>query len=352
MAQYNNVRKLHLLLSKVPSSAVAWESFISELCQQLKCRAGLLVMTNSVTKNQSRILYSHNIPPHYLNLYAEKYNRLDSFNFFISKTPEYVFHTQAPKKNAIQKQLLPHQQFRFGIAFPYSTHHSLNLFVVPQKFFSDVEIKIALQFLKSLIAVIKEAIHEEQRQKIHSQLIHFLGKNFDSFIIIDRSQKILFSDPVYTSLINDMDCVEISDNHFSMTLPDLQKRLQTALNASNDKVSIHNQCKLCQILLMPMSVLHNLYQWEHYSNGFILVFSHHPKTAPLYNRLSEIYHLSKCEIVCALHFMESASIAEIALKTNRSQETIRNHIKHCMHKMDVHNQAELMKKLISISVLK
>jgi len=41
----------------------------------------------------------------------------------------------------------------------------------------------------------------------------------------------------------------------------------------------------------------------------------------------------------------------LAYNTFRSQNTVRNHIKHIMIKMDVHNQAELMKKLITLASL-
>jgi len=49
--------------------------------------------------------------------------------------------------------------------------------------------------------------------------------------------------------------------------------------------------------------------------------------------------------------MKTPSIRDIAMKSYRSQETIRNHIKHTMQKMDVHNQAELMKQLMSLNAL-
>ncbi|NOR80520.1 MAG: hypothetical protein GQ529_06750 [Methyloprofundus sp.] len=49
--------------------------------------------------------------------------------------------------------------------------------------------------------------------------------------------------------------------------------------------------------------------------------------------------------------MKTPSIHDVATKTYRSQETVRNHIKHTMQKMDVHNQAELMKKLITLAAL-
>jgi hypothetical protein len=46
-----------------------------------------------------------------------------------------------------------------------------------------------------------EAVHDEQRYKINSQLIHYMSDHFDGYIIVDKELNILFSDSVYTSII-------------------------------------------------------------------------------------------------------------------------------------------------------
>ena len=94
---------------------------------------------------------------------------------------------------------------------------------------------------------------------------------------------------------------------------------------------------------IPISSLDHLYQWECYKDGFILTFTHENKKNITIDRLEEIYQLSQCEAVGALHFMKTPSIHDIAINTYRSQETIRNHIKHIMQKMDVDSFAELVR---------
>ena len=49
--------------------------------------------------------------------------------------------------------------------------------------------------------------------------------------------------------------------------------------------------------------------------------------------------------------LSSHSIADIAEHNCCSQNTVRNHIKHIMQKMEVHNQTALMKKLITLAIL-
>ena len=82
-----------------------------------------------------------------------------------------------------------------------------------------------------------------------------------------------------------------------------------------------------------------------------MAFTHDKAKDPSISRLIEIHQLSRCEAICALHFMKTPSIADVAKNTFRSQNTVRDHIKHVMQKMDVHSQAELMKKLITLASL-
>jgi len=94
-----------------------------------------------------------------------------------------------------------------------------------------------------------------------------------------------------------------------------------------------------------------LYDWECFKEGFILTFTHDKKNNPILDRLTSIHNLSRCEALCALDFMQTSSISEVAETSYRSEATIRNHIKHIMQKMEVHNQAALMKKLVTLAAL-
>jgi DNA-binding CsgD family transcriptional regulator len=198
---------------------------------------------------------------------------------------------------------------------------------------------------------LETAIYEEQRLKINSQLSNYTGAHFDGYIIIDRGLNILFSSPDYLSFIGQVDCVKVSGNRLSVINPVIEQQLLSLIENSDMAASIHNKCHPCQITLIPMSSLENLYRWEYYKDGFILMFTHENKKNAIIDRLGEIFQLSRCEAICALNFMNTPSIQDIAADTYRSEETIRNHIKRTMQKMDVHSQAELMKKLITLAVI-
>jgi DNA-binding CsgD family transcriptional regulator len=144
--------------------------------------------------------------------------------------------------------------------------------------------------------------------------------------------------------------VKISDNRFGMKSPTVEQRLLSLIEKTK-KLPFITSAVPARSHLLPISSLKNLYQWECYKDGFILTFTHDREKNPALERLTEIYRLSRCEAVCALHFMKTPSISDVATNTYRSQETVRNHIKHTMQKMDVHSQAELMKKLITLVAL-
>lgn len=356
MDQISDSIYLNVILANAPGHPLIWNRFLEELARQLDCDSSALLVTDLIDSAQTRFLFSAHIPLEYQEQYENILNQLDGFNHFISKNPHRIFYNQNLKDDyqvVINNEFiaLGDQNYRFGVSIPCNQNHSLSLLLNRQKAFNADEQQRIIQILQSTLPCLDEAIHKDQRHKINSQLLHHLGDHFDGYIIVDQKLNILFSDPVYTAMISQLDCVEISENCFGMKNPAIQQRLLSLMKNKQESTSIHNQCHSCQITLIPISCLKNLYQWECYKDGFILTFTHEKDKNPALDRLMQIYHLSRCEAICAMHFMKTPSIPEIATSTHRSQETVRNHIKHTMQKMAVHSQAELMKKLITLATL-
>lgn len=347
---------LNSLLDNAPGNVLTWNRFLTQLSLQLNCDSSALLVTELVKPENTHFLFSANISDEYQQRYENELNRLDRFNCFISKNPQQIFCNQNledTQSKKIKGHFIPPdgQNYRFGVSIPCNHNHSLNLLVNRKKNFNDVDLHQVNRVLESIIPSLKTAMHEEQRLKINSQLFYYTGIHFDGYIIIDRELNVLFSNPDYTSFIGQLDCVSVSGNRLAIKNPAIEQQLLSLIENNDKAASIHNQCHSCKITLIPIASLENLYQWECYNDGFILTFTHGNKKNTAIERLEEIYQLSRCEAVCALHFMKTPSIHDIATKTFRSQATIRNHIKHTMHKMDVHNQAELMKKLITVAAL-
>ena len=356
MAQLADAIDLGSILATAPGNALIWNRFLAELTQQLNCDSSVLLVTDLINRDNTHFLFSDNMPEKYQDKYENKLNIIDSFNYFISKHPRKIYCNQFLKddyaeENSCHFRPPLNQKYRLGVSIPCNHNHALSLIVNRKKAFNNKELEQSSRILQAIIPSLEEALHGEQRYKINSQVLHYMGDHFDGYIIVDRQLNILFSDPVYTSIISQLDCVTIADNKFNMKNPVITQQLLTLIEHNQEAGSIHNQCQSCQITLIPISSLTNLYKWECYKDGFILTFTHDKDNNPTLIRLTEIYQLSRCEAVCALHFMKTPSIPDVATNTYRSQETVRNHIKHTMQKMDVHNQAELMKKLITMSAL-
>ena len=348
--------ELDSLLLKAPGNTFTWNRFLAQLARQLNCDSSALLVTDLIQPEKTHFLFNAYVPQEYQEHYESKLNTHDAFNHFISKNPRKVFCNQGLKESHGHKsngKYLPAegQNYRIGVSIPCNHSHCFNLLVNRKKMFGDVELHQVTRYLKSLIPFLETAIHEEQRRKISGQLFNYTGVHFDGYVIVDRGLNILFSDPGHPSFICQMDCVNVSGNRLCVKSPAIEKQLLSLIENDDKPASKYNQCHSCQITLVPMSSLENLYQWECYKDGFILMFSHESEKNSIIGRLEDIFHLSKCEAVCAVNFMNTPSIHDIAASTYRSEETIRNHIKRTMQKMDVHTQAELMKKLISLAAL-
>ena len=351
MDQISEGAYLIAILANAPGHPLIWHQFLEELTRQIECDSAALLVTDLMDNKKTRFLFSAHIPHKYQEAYESKHNKLDDFNHFISQHPFGIFYDQN-LENVYQDEFIPVHKplYRFGVSIPCNKKNALSLLLNRKTVFNAAEQQRVKHILERLITPLDEAIHAEQRHKINNQLRQHLGGHFDSYIIIDQQLNIIFSDPVFTSIISQMDCVNIAENRFGMKNSAIEQRLLSLIQA-NQSASIHNQCQSCEIMLIPIASLKNLYQWECYKDGFILTFTHDKEHIPALDRLTEIYQLSHCEAVCALHFMQTPSVAEIATNTFRSQETVRNHLKHIMQKMHVHSQAELMKKLITLASL-
>lgn len=362
MDQTVNSIDLNSLLANAPGNTLIWQRFLAELNQQLNCDSSALLITSLTNIENTQFLFSENIPAIYQEQYQNELNKLDAFNIFISHNPKRIFCNQRfedkyfsenffeePKSNFIPPL---EQKYRFGVSIPCNRSHALNLLLNSKKAFSDEQQQNIIRTLESILPSLEEAMHGEQRYKINSQLPHYISDHYDGYIIVDRQLNVLFSDSLHTPMLDQLECVEISGKQVKIKNTALKQQLFSLFDEDDEQVSsIHNQCQACQITLIAINALENLYQWECFKDGFILAFTHNKENNPSINRLIEIHKLSRCEAICALHFMKTPSIADVANNTFRSQETVRNHIKHTMQKMDVHSQAELMKKLVTLAAL-
>lgn len=348
--------ELTSLLLNASGNKLVWQRFLDQLALRLNCDSSALLVTDLDQPENTRFLFTANISKEHHERYEAELNSLDDFNHFISNNPLKVFCNQNLKTGRgkkIESKFIQAigQDFRFGLSIPFNDSHSFSLLVSRKRVFNDLELHQFTKYLESIMPSVETAIYEEQRLKINSQLFNYTCVPFDGYIIVDRELNILFSNPEYPLFTCQLDCLSTSENLLSVKNPAVGKLLARMFENDDQNISKHDSCHSCQITLIRMSSLENLYPWESHKDGFIFMFSHDYKQNPVINRLEDIFRLSRCEAVCAFNFMNTPSIGEIASSTYRSKETIRNHIKRVMQKMGVHSQAELMKKLVMLSAL-
>ncbi len=349
---------LFLLLKQAPGNPAIWNRFLSELNRQLKTDFACLFISHfSSTKTDTHNLYSDHVTKDLLTTdQPDSIKANSSFNQFLSQNHYRVCFSQpkdffdSSQSSSLTSAIEPNR-FHAGLSIPCHNQFSLCLMLSRNQPFQQKEQLTIKALLNRLSPHLELAIHQEQRLKIKHQLFHLLNRPFDAFIILDQYFKILFLDPIERTILKKMACLEITRQSFDIKNPALKKKLTTLFQNSEDIQSFRAPCYFFQITCIPVQRLNNLYHWECFNEGFILVFFHDKNQNDNLERLKTIYRLSNSEAICALHFIETPSVNVIAENTFRSSETVRNHLKHIMQKMAVHTQAELMKKLISLIIL-
>ncbi|MDD1613411.1 MAG: hypothetical protein LUP98_01990, partial [Methylococcaceae bacterium] len=94
---------LNSILANAPGNPLIWKQFLTELTRQLNCDSSALLVTDLIKRENTHFLFSTHIPQEYQEQYENTLNRLDTFNYFISKTPYQVFFNQALKDNCLEE---------------------------------------------------------------------------------------------------------------------------------------------------------------------------------------------------------------------------------------------------------
>lgn len=343
------------ILSKAPGNPVLWERFLAELTKIMACESGIIRVTDLVDRNNSHGLYLHNVPPEHQTLYERKFNKQDRFNYLVAKNPYKVFCNQTIPDTCLSdvvenEFMIPYgYQYRYGLSMPYNPRYALCLYLNRSRPFASPELPRFENLLQSAIPELQKALHKEQWRNVCSQIISLTGEHSSAYIMVDRALKILYSEPLFDMMMADLHCVEMTENRLVITDKAFEKRLLAMLMGKHcQTLSLPGKCSSWLITIIPVSALENLYAWEFDKECVILTITSGTEKNATIARLMVLHQLTRCEALCALHFIETPSIADIADNSRRSVETVRNHMKKIMHKLDVHNQAALMKKLLAV----
>lgn len=351
MDEFSDFSDLSKILIDAPGNPVIWNTFLCRLAEVAACTKSFLIITDLDDKEDAHILFNFNLPDKTQQLTINNFNNAEYFNKLLNKNPCQVICSQKPSTQATYDYNSHlNLQYYFGFSIPYNSHHALTLCVNRHHPFSYEEQDRISLLLLTLIIPLQAAIKIELERKIYSQILLHTYNHSDSFVIVNSSLEILFSDSIFLSVIDKCRCVKVTNKQIYFTDPNTINSVPLLMK-QNKMASINKPSAACQITLIPVSALDNLYGWECFQDSFVLAFTYNKENNPVIKRLIDIHKLSKCEAMCAMEFLQTPSIIEIAANTYRSQDTIRNHIKHIMHKMNVHSQAALMKKILSLTVL-
>ena len=344
-------------LSKAPGNPVLWHLFLAELAGVMQCDSGFLSIADLGRSGGVHHLYHYNVAPEQHSCFERNFRKAGEFDASVTKHPYRVFCS-----NTLNATFRPDDggtgldgvggHCRFGVSLPLNRRYAYCMVLNGNRPAAEPELQACVHRLQALVPLLQNALQKEQWLSLYSQITLLTGKHVAAYIIVDRMLNVLFSDPVFNRIIADMECVEIRDKRLVFLNKTTEQRVLALMAGIDyDTVTMQNQCTSCDITVIPARALSNLYAWEFYRKGVVLTFSSGHENSPTLVRLMALYNLTKGEALCALHFIATPSIPEIAAGTHRSTETVRNHIKSIMQKLDVHNQGALMKKLLAIAAL-
>jgi DNA-binding NarL/FixJ family response regulator len=344
------------ILSKAPYNPVLWHLFLEELAAMMQCDSGILSIAGIGRRGGFHHLYRYNMTAEQQSCFERNLCKTGSFEASITKQPHQVIFTKQNgsfRFDYVGKGAdATGEPCRFGVSFPLNSRYAYCLVLNGNRPAAEPELQAGVQRLQALVPSLENALQKEQWLSLYNQISMLTGQHVTAYIIVDRDLNVLFSYPVFNRLIADMECVEIQDKRL-VFLDNTTERHVLALMTETvyDAMTAQYQYATGTITVIPVQALENLYGWEFYKNGVVLTFTSSHENSPTLVRLMALYNLTRCEALCALQFIATPSIPEIATDSHRSTETVRNHIKSIMQKLDVHNQGALMKKLLAIAAL-
>ena len=343
------------ILSKASGNPVLWHLFLVELAGAMRCDSGFLSIAGLGRNGKVHHLYHYNVTPEQHSCFERNLSKVDSFDVSVTKQPYRVFCSNTlnatfPRDNSGTVPGALGEHCRFGVSLPLNRRYAYCMILHGSFPAAEPELQGCVHRLQALVPLLQLALQKEQWFSLYSQITLLTGKHVAAYIIVDRALNVLFSDPVFNRIIADMNCIEIQGKRLVfLNKTTGQRILALVAGIGCDTVTTQNQCDSCAITVIPARALDNLYAWEFYKKGVILAFANGHENSPALIRLMALYNLTKGEALCALQFIATPSIPDIAASSHRSTETVRNHIKSIMQKLDVHNQGALMKKLLAIA---
>jgi DNA-binding CsgD family transcriptional regulator len=339
-------------LSKAPGNPVLWHLFLAELAEAMQCDSGFLSIVDLDRGGGVHHLYCYNVAPEQQRCFERNVRKTGSFDANVAKHPYRIFCSNRLSGTLRSGGGTVREYCRFGVSIPLNRRYAYCMYLNSSRPAAEPELHACVHRLQALVPLLQNALCKEQWLSLYSQITLLTGKHVAACLIVDRALNVLFSDPVFNRIIADMDCVEIRDKRLAfLNKTTGQRVLALMAGIGCDTVMTQNQCVSHAITVIPAHVLDNLYAWEFYKKGVVLTFTRCHENNPTLLRLIALYKLTKFEALCALQFIAKPSISAIAADSNRSTETVRNHIKSIMQKLDVHNQGALMKKLLAIAAL-
>lgn len=352
---------IHDIANSLIETEIHWDEFLHALVEETNSHGAVLLLTDHQNPEKTRSDHVTGLTEKDQDRYETYFNRIDPVNNLLkNKNGEIIFLQDIPinkKSMEVEEDFMVPCGFgnRFAMNLPCNNQYSFNIYVNRYSKFSGAEKKHNTQLLESLKPNIKLALDKEKHRSLARSLMltsRCHGNN-SGFIILNKKLKTTHIETMVKEIIGvKSKYLMLGKRLTSKHLPAFFIQHISIVKGTKQQVnfSVSLPAGNFDVSIIPTNILIGLSDWQLPQEGIAILFYRTSEKLVIRKRLMGLYGFTRAEAEAALLFARCPSIKEMAIISNRSEETVRTHIKRIMPKVGVHSQSELLRVLLAFTL--
>lgn len=352
-------QNLRDLIAQLPSSPTLWNTLLREAVWATECASGVLLITDLRNGGNNHSEHVHNVPLEHKQIYESHFNAIDRFNEMLALQPDTVMCTdQLPMERCneeVEGDFMAPLGYghRLGVSIACNQRYSINLYLNRDAAFSEAEQVRGSALLGGLVKPLRAALEAERRQAFARALFLESGMldDFVGFAIVDQSRRVMHKEQAFGLAVEGLPELELRGGRLTFQATDLEASYHKTLRGrGSETVHLSNGEQAFELLMLPSRMLTGLLPWERPVEGVLLALYGLERRRFVTSRFRSVYGLTPAETELVINFARKPDLNRLSQSMHRSRETLRNHLKRAMAKLDIHSQAELVRVVTALTL--
>lgn len=347
------------LIAQLPSSPTLWNTLLREAVWATECTSGVLLITDLRNGGNNHSEHVHNVPLAHKQLYESHFNAIDRFNEMLALQPDRVMCTdRLPVERCneeVEGDFMSPLGYghRLGVSIACNQRYSINLYLNRDAAFSEAEQARGGALLGGLVQPLRAALEAERRQAFARALFLESGMldDFVGFAIVDGARRVLHREQGFALAIEGLAELGLQNGRLCIGDASLEAIFCRMLGGGcSETVALADGEQAFELLMLPSRLLNGLLPWERPVEGVLLALYGLERRRFVSGRFRSVYGLTPAETELVINFARKPDLNQLSVSMHRSRETLRNHLKRAMHKLDIHSQAELVRVVTALTL--